>query len=176
MKAVYPAKGDLPTDAEEVRRTAKATRPLHLKNTDNKVICAAWNYSTKRWQSQYMTPIQRGFTPTRNPVNNIPDLDAASRAFGKQRHRRLQPVAVFWDFLAAFPSLAHSFLFRVLAAMELPAIFMNLIRAIYFHAHTVDLPADDVPSLGRRPARLPAVGVPLRSGLQPVPLHDGGMH
>ena len=41
------------------------------------------------------------------------------------------PVAVCFDFLAAFPSLAHERMLAVLDAMQAPAPILRLVRALY---------------------------------------------
>ena len=75
---------------------------------------------------------QRGFVPSRQLAENIVEIGASMRieglggsapgAVGKT------PLAVFLDFLAAFPSVAHRGIFAVLHAMELPrglVVFMQ---------------------------------------------------
>eukprot|EP00972_Heterocapsa_arctica_P071080 10499933-Heterocapsa_arctica.AAC.1 len=42
------------------------------------------------------------------------------------------PALVFWDFVAAFPSVSQAWLFTVLAAAGFPEGFLRLVHGIYF--------------------------------------------
>jgi len=78
---VFGAKGDDERDAVEVIRTAAKTRPLALKNCDNKMIMSA---NVKAVQPQYMSIThcaQNGFVPGRNFLHNVVDIDAAGRIY-----------------------------------------------------------------------------------------------
>ena len=46
---------------------------------------------------------------------------------------RLLPVLCFWDFAAAFPSVAHYFLMLVLSLSRTPQGFINIIKGMYAH-------------------------------------------
>ena len=55
-------------------------------------------------------------------TQNVVDLDAAARIYGSSEERMMMPILAFWDFGSAFPSLAHAWVFTVLAAMRLPPV------------------------------------------------------
>ena len=47
--AIFLHKGDLEGDSSEISRKPEDTRPLSLKNTDNKIICSIYNNACKRY-------------------------------------------------------------------------------------------------------------------------------
>ena len=65
--------------ALSVNRTAECTRPLGLKNTDNKSISAAVNNAIAWEVSDWADDDQNGFVVGRQGVNNIVTLDAKAR-------------------------------------------------------------------------------------------------
>ncbi len=82
--------------------------------------------------------IQRGFIPQRNFAQNVIDLEPEARRAAMQRHDPVNketsphpalPAIMTWDFAAAFPSVAHSFMWLVLEEMLLPAGLVNLMKA-----------------------------------------------
>ena len=111
------------------------TRPLALKNSDNKLVCSCWLRKLRAAVSVHACPLQRGFIPGRTFVQNVVDLDAAARQFGLQMGAAKLPSLACFDFAAAFPSLSHSWLFRLLAHLKLPEGFVNLVKAVY-HCNT----------------------------------------
>ena len=76
-------------------------------------------------------PLQRGFVPGRQLLENVVDLDAFGRAHGMSSVAGDPAVMAFWDFAAAFPSLAHRWLMLVSAACGLPAGMLLLLEAMY---------------------------------------------
>jgi hypothetical protein len=83
---VFIPKGENEDDAVEVIREATETRPLGLKSTDNKIIGAVWNISAKNALSSSACRIQRGFTPGRQMIENVMNLDTHARIFGSAGH------------------------------------------------------------------------------------------
>ena len=62
-----------------VKRTAENTRPLGLKNTDNKTIAAAINYTISGAITHWVDSQQNGFICGRQGLNNIIDIAARAR-------------------------------------------------------------------------------------------------
>ena len=62
-----------------VERMPGETRPLTMKNTDNKLIAAAVTYATIPTFKATVNPIQQGFVPGRDFVVNVVQLDLESR-------------------------------------------------------------------------------------------------
>eukprot|EP00972_Heterocapsa_arctica_P005767 852504-Heterocapsa_arctica.AAC.1 len=56
-----PKDTDSAQDINDGVRLACDTRPLSLKNYDNKLICSAINFSLKRLVSVWACELQRGF-------------------------------------------------------------------------------------------------------------------
>ena len=75
--------------------------------------------------------IQRGFITGRQFTNNIVDLDTTSRTFSNTEPVSNIPVMCTFDFAAAFPSVIHSWILRILNASRFPEGFCNLVGGIY---------------------------------------------
>lgn len=78
---VFPPKGERREDSEGIARQAVDTRPLSLKNSDNKLVCHGWLSAIKGAIVRNAAASQNGFVPTRNLVQNIVDLDTAAHCF-----------------------------------------------------------------------------------------------
>ena len=78
-------------------------------------------------------------------LQNIIEIDeAAMRISLRHRHGAL----VLFDFEAAFPSLAHSYLWEALNALGLPGPLMNAIKCFYFNnMHTIKVKGQRFPSM-----------------------------
>jgi endonuclease/exonuclease/phosphatase family metal-dependent hydrolase len=134
---VFPPKGENEDDENEVNRQPENTRPLNLKNTDNKTITGAVMDGYRRAMKSSTHKSQRGFVPDRHLIENVIDLDSASRIFAFQNSShpklsKLPAILAFWDFAAAFPSVFHKFIFAVLEARGFPLGFIDFIKSLYF--------------------------------------------
>ncbi len=143
---LFPAKGQLDGDHMEVVREAVDTRPLSLKNSDNKTITACINHASIHTVAQGTHHSQRGFVPGRQLLQNVVDLDYHARHVGLMVHGhnaaavptigldsplfRLALLA-FFDFATAFPSVAHAWLFLVVQFSNPPKWFHNFIKVLY---------------------------------------------
>ena len=127
---VFIAKGDDTHDSVEVMRDPSSTRPLGLKNTDNKIIAGAVHHSIKRAVSVGASPLQRRFVSGRNFINNIVDLDSKARLFS-MKPDSFMPVLLFTDFGAAFPSIIHEWLMIIMEQPGFPAGLRNRVQALY---------------------------------------------
>ena len=128
---IFTAKGEEELDVKEVIRSPESTRPLGLKNSDNKTIAAVTNYSIKFEIARDACSLQRGFLASRNFVNNIVELDAISRTYAFDPSLFF-PLLAFRDFGSASPSLIHEWLFDVLRAIRFPDGAFDIIAALYF--------------------------------------------
>jgi len=134
---VFPPKGENTDDHMGINREPENTRPLNLKNTDNKIVTGAVMDGYRRAMKISTHRNQRGFVPDRHLIENVIDLDSASRIFAFQNssHPRLSKfpaILAFWDFAAAFPSVFHKFIFAVLEARGFPLGFVDFIKSLYF--------------------------------------------
>lgn len=114
----------------EVIRSPLQTRPLSLKNTDNKLVVSANMDALKSTYCKLTHHVQNGFVKGRNFLNNILDLDSAGRIYSWRHWDKLRdrgvthmPVSAAFDFAAAFPSVIHAWMWLVLEHRKLPADF-----------------------------------------------------
>ena len=77
--------------------------------------------------------IQRGFVAGRQLVLNIVDLDALARSQANLNYFPKESILALWDFLAAFPSVRHQWIFAVFRAYGFPEGFCSFIEALLFH-------------------------------------------
>ena len=103
------------------------TRPLAIVNTDNRLIASACRFRWEAIFNKWVSGSQRGFLHGRSMLANIVDIDfEAMRVSLTQKHGAL----VLFDFQAAFPSVSHEYITRVLRHLGLPDHVMRLIEAL----------------------------------------------
>ena len=120
------AVGTHPTHGEYF--TPENTRPLSIVNTDNRIIASACRI---RWEpifNEWVSTAQRGFLRGRSMLSNVIDIDFEAMRVSLTCE---QGASVLFDMKAAFPSLAHEYLFKVLRHMGLPRTVLNIITALY---------------------------------------------
>jgi len=138
---LFAPKGSQPHDPVEVIREPLQTRPLSLKNSDNKLIVSS-NVKSLEPQYQLIThKTQNGFVAGRNFLNNILDLDSAARIFSMVYESECDnnnpsniPILGAFDYEAAFPSVIHGWIWLVLRYRKLPNDYINLFKGIYHKA------------------------------------------
>jgi hypothetical protein len=135
---IYPAKGTQDDDsAWLVRRGAGDTRPLNLKNCDNKAIAGAVNGKLTPPIARWADEVQEGFVRGRQAVNNVCTIDAHARVVdaaavdAKTWNVFYLPLLLLFDLAAAFPSIAHDFLFAALEFFQVPKGLILFFRALY---------------------------------------------
>ena len=120
------ASGNDPTVGDY--HAAENTRPLSIVNTDNRLIANAyrlkWEPVFNTWISQY----QQGFLQGRSMLSNVVDVDFEAMTVSLQH---AQGAVILFDFKAAFPSISHRYLFRVLQHIGLPEHAMRLVESLY---------------------------------------------
>ena len=108
------------------------TRPIGKKNASNKLISKTWAWNVRSVFMCLISWIQRGFVPGRNFLLNVLELDLFSRVFSNCPRSSLPPaILVSFDIMAAFPTLALSWLFRVLEVCNAPYGFLTYVRMMY---------------------------------------------
>ena len=132
----FPPKGDCDADSVEIIRTPPKTRPLNLKNCDNKAITGTVISGYREPMKSSTHESQRGFVPDRYLTQNVLDLDSAGRilAFPNQSNETLSrypAILTLFDFMAAFPSVFHGWIFLVLEARQFPVGFIDFIKSLY---------------------------------------------
>ena len=108
------------------------TRPLALVNTDNRIIASAARVAWEPLLSKYISNAQQGFLKGRQMINNIIEVDYDSMTVSLKCEKGM---LVLFDFKAAFPSVAHSFLRTSLSSIGLPEHAIRLIDALYDNNH-----------------------------------------
>ena len=103
-------------------------RPLSLVNTDNRLMANAVRLRVEPILAEAISPAQRGFLPGRSLLQNVVEMDGSMRAASLQHEHA---AAVFFDFAAAFPSLAHDFMREVLLHLGLPHSFRCFVANLY---------------------------------------------
>ena len=129
--AIFPPKGIEDGDAEEVQRAAEDTRPLNLKNTDNKTLAGVTNETLKKPIAKSAPVSQRGFVKGRQGLDNVVDIDTRARILDMQANGDNVPAIMLYDYAAAFPSVSHTFLFLCLTAAGIPEGIVSFFRALY---------------------------------------------
>ena len=143
---------DKSLSAEGIYRHPGDLRPLTLKNADNKCVAGICNWIIKPVVETAACSLQNGFTKGRIFLNNVIDLDATARidaldfcgiaeqaglGFGASlglAHKDLvnvMPVLMLFDYLSAFPSVSHAWIFYVLTFLNIPSGLLALVRNLY---------------------------------------------
>ena len=128
---VFPPKNSLEGDDVEVLREPKNTRPLGLKNADNKLVCSAWAFEAREPLAKCACSCQNGFVPGRQLSQHLVDIDAHSRAFSSLAGPNVFPILASWDYEAAFPSVLHAWMHFILPYLGFPKGFCNLVEGMY---------------------------------------------
>ena len=128
---MFPPKGKKPDDKVKVIHTGAETRPLKRKNHDNKAIAGERNFAIAKNIKKYAVSLQNGFIAGRNFLCNVVGIDAFARFASYPCNFALLPLIVLFDLKAAFPSVAHQWLFKSLAAAGASVELMNFVKALY---------------------------------------------
>lgn len=98
------------------------TRPMSLSNTGCKLFAAGLQVLVSGGLEEYITPDPFGFMPNRSIVSAVMEQEAAAveASFVPSTSMLLS-----FDFTAAFPSIRHDYIFRMLTAIGLPTPFVR---------------------------------------------------
>ena len=123
-------------DDLNISREPADTRPLSLKNSDIKICTSAVNGKVKWLVKDRAHGAQRGFIGSRQPIQNVLDVDSKMRMHGsvppvKDEGVEKLPVAGLFDFRAAFPSVSHKWFMASLESIGCPPGFLLFVKAIY---------------------------------------------
>ena len=112
-------------------RHVTAVRPLSLKNSDNKTVAGVYNHCAAPVVARCACQIQNGFVLGRQLLQNIVNLDTFARAVTFGDASMFLPILMFFDFAAAFPSVLHRWLFKVIEKQGMPEGMRNVVKALY---------------------------------------------
>jgi len=117
-------------DNEEVVRKFDELRPVGLKGTDNKSIGGVCNRKLRKPLAKFISATQRGFTYGRVALQNVSDLDFASRLYSIECPQLLPALCAF-DFGTAFAALSQRWLMIMLEVFKLPSGFIDLCQGFF---------------------------------------------
>jgi hypothetical protein len=106
----------------------KDTRPISVINTDNRIIANLYRQVLSRFADKMCRSEQQGFLSNRWLLQNVVDVDMEAR---KLYVKDGKGGMFLVDLSAAFPSLGHEYLFKVLARQGVPDDFLNALRMFY---------------------------------------------
>ena len=127
---VFLPKGDGLLPDGRTGHAPSDTRPLNIVNSDNRLLAAAVRFCVEEPLSTMITVDQQGFVPGRSMLSNVVDIDEIMMLTALSQPRG---SAGFFDFQAAFPSVAHDFLMAALRAAGLPGWLTRFVEYLYEH-------------------------------------------
>ena len=107
---------------------SRDVRPISLSNTFTKFIAACLKLTLGRIVNTLVHKSQKCI-PGRNLLDNVIALDAAMHVLSVSHINN--SIAIFFDFRAAFPSVAHAYIWKVLLALGLPVAFISAVKQLY---------------------------------------------
>ena len=129
---ILPPKGSKKEDSERVVRLAEETRPLNLKDSINKVCTGLMNDKITAPIARWAHRAQRGFTKHRQGLDNVVDIDTTKRIVDMEcRDAGSLGVLALYDFMTAFPSVVHLWMFLCLEAAGFPSDVTVFFKMIY---------------------------------------------
>ena len=133
---VFLPKGADPRDsATSAAREPGATRPLTLSNTDSKVYSRVLNSKMASYAPLVIHEAQRGFVRGRSITDNIIEIEGI--ALSQVAHCESSVALIGFDIKAAFPSLSHYYMWKVLARYGIPRNIVQALKALYYKHRVV---------------------------------------
>jgi len=139
-----PPKGEKPQDEDRVCRPPEETHPLNLKYSDKEICTGVINTKIKTPIKVWANRNQRGFVKDRQGIDNLVELDTGARIVDMQNrdvHSRFSTshtndnvdigILALYDFMTAFPSVAHAWLFIALSAACFPEGIVMYFKMLY---------------------------------------------
>jgi len=137
LLALIPKQYDPMDAARGLYRHPRNLRPLSLSNTDVKILALALNAVAAPLLPGWARQEQKGFVNGRVITQNVINVESHSISaalrvsLGDCPQRLANPAAVFFDFGAAFPSLAQLFLWALLRCCGIPDFVIAAVRELY---------------------------------------------
>jgi endonuclease/exonuclease/phosphatase family metal-dependent hydrolase len=123
------AKGQNPEGEAQTIRAPENTRPLSLANSDGKIFAVCLKESLESPVSYWASEEQAGFIKDRRMLKNIVDVELAGATLSAEAHN--EAAMVFFDYAAAFPSIAHAFLWVALEYLGVPLWVIAALKNCY---------------------------------------------
>ena len=105
------------------------TRPLSGANADAKIFAMALAERFNTVVNKWAIAAQRGFIRGRQMLQNVIDIE--THAIVDARLPTRSAALIFFDFAAAFPSVARAFIWIALEAIGIPKKVIKAIQALY---------------------------------------------
>ena len=102
-------------------------RPISLSNTFSKLLASCLKFTLCKVVNS-LVHISQKCIPGRNLLDNVIALDAAMHMLSVSHINNC--IAIFLDFRAAFPSVAHAYIWKVLLALGLPDAFVSAVKQL----------------------------------------------
>ncbi|RHZ42015.1 hypothetical protein DYB26_016162, partial [Aphanomyces astaci] len=118
-------------------------RPISLMPVEVKVLSRALAFRLARHAPQLIHPTQAGFVPGRRLHDHVTMVQALQHYCTMEDQ---DSYATFLDFSKAYDMVDQSFLFEVLAEMNLGANFISWVRMLIFFADDSTLLSKDLPA------------------------------
>ena len=126
---VFLPKGEEPDDDDYVIRDPSSTRPLNLSNSDAKIATKLIDMPMSESAQVMVTPSQFGFVRGRRLHDAVLCLESWAMSYAVSAPASAGLILL--DQKAAFPSIAHDFLFFILLEIGIPQFIVNAIRILY---------------------------------------------
>ena len=123
------AKGSDDMDDTIVSRAPEDTRPLSLSNSDAKLVASAFKVAAEETVQNWACSSQRGFLKGRVLIDNVITVETEGMVASMPPDSRA--VMLFLDFAAAFPSVAHAFIWMTLVMLKVPVRVIKAMQQLY---------------------------------------------
>ena len=108
--------------------TAECTRPLSIVNTDNRLMASSVRWMMEPILGKVISQEQKGFLRGRSMLADVVEVEDAMMEESLKGERA---AGVFFDFRAAFPSIAHKYLLEALRSIGLPEHVIRAVEGFY---------------------------------------------
>ena len=105
-----------------------STRPLSIVDAINRIIASVLRISLERVVGPWISKYQQGFVLGRQLLRNVVDVDFAAQKISLKFPRG---AIILLDFRAAFPSIAHEYIWDALTAVGIPSQFISCLKLFY---------------------------------------------
>ena len=119
--------GSVTPDGTRLHEVADS-RPLSIVDASNRILASILQVALERNVASWISESQRGFLKGRHLLQNLLDVDFAAQKISIKTN---VGAIILFDFRAAFPSLAHDFMWSALAAIGLPDEYLRVLKCFY---------------------------------------------
>ena len=99
-------------------------------DASNRILASIFRIGLERATKDWVSHYQQGFVPGRQLLRNVVDVDHAAQKVSIKHQRG---AIVLLDLRAAFPSVAHDYMWDVLKAIGVPQAMLQALQLFYQH-------------------------------------------